>query len=127
MINYCQKDTCWHKGICQPLYLNYTCRCLVGSYYGRHCEIVTDQLRIRQIVSKSFAYIAIVAIASVFIFVMILDCLKYCLGIDPVDRSRKGRQLRKGKKGKQRKKPVIIIRYTYVNKLPQNSLTESTA
>lgn len=125
MINYCQRGACFHNGVCQPLYLNYTCRCLDGSYYGGHCEIVTDQLRIRQIISKSFAYIEIIAIASVFMFVMILDFLKYCLGIDPAARSRKGRQLRKAKKAKRKTKPVII-QYIYVNKLPQDSLTEST-
>ena len=114
MINYCQKGNCLHDGVCQPLYLNYTCRCLAGSYSGRHCEIKANGLLIRQIISQSFAYVAILAIVSVAAFVIILDFLKYCLGIDSVGRARKKRQPHKVKKGKRRKRPVKIIRYIYI-------------
>ena len=113
MNNYCQKDTCFHDGVCQPLHLNYTCRCLTDSYSGRHCEIVGNGLLTRQIISKSFAYVAIIAVTSVALFVIVMDILKYCFGIDPVGPTRKKLRSMKTKRRKKRKKPVTIIRYIY--------------
>jgi hypothetical protein len=65
------------------LLLNYSCECLIGSYSGRYCEITAKRIIIFKSVSKSFAYIAIIALVSVAIFVIIMDILKYCFGIDP--------------------------------------------
>ena len=97
MIDYCQKGACLHNGVCQPLLWNYTCRCLDGSYSGRDCEIVANRLFIRQMVSKSPAYVAASAMVAVATFVIILDVLKYCFGIDLAGPTRKELQFIKAK------------------------------
>lgn len=73
-------------------------------------------------VSKSFAYIGIVAMVSVVIFIVVMDILKYCFGIDPVreerERLRRERQIK-------RHTPVIQ-RFIYVNKLPSDETSMET-
>ena len=66
---------------------------------------------IYKMVSKSFAYVAIIAIASVAAFVVIMDILKYCFGIDPVEEERK--RMREEKRAKKRQ--PVIERFVYVN------------
>ncbi|CAF2929625.1 unnamed protein product [Rotaria sp. Silwood2] len=83
MINFCDNITCWNNGVCRPLLLHYKCECLGDSYSGRHCEITSLKIKIYKIVSKSFSYVAIIAISCVVMFVIIMDILKYCFGIDP--------------------------------------------
>ena len=112
MIHLCDSQPCLNRGVCRPLLLNYTCKCLAGSYSGRHCEIVAWNITILNIVSKSVAYVAIIAIVSVAIFVVVMDILKYCFGIDPVEEERE--RMRREKWAKKRKRPVIQ-RFTYVN------------
>jgi len=90
---------------------NYTCECLGTNYYGRHCEFLTTKIVVLKTISKSFGYIAIIALSTVAAFVIIMDILKYCFGIDPVERERD--QLRREKR-KKKKKPVVQI-FHYVN------------
>ena len=124
-INYCENARCLNKGVCQPLLLNYTCLCLGDSYSGRHCEITKNQILVLQRVSKSFAYIAIIAIIGVGIFVVTMDVLQYGFGVDPVGPLRKKPQ---PKKPKKRNKPVTIIRYIYVHgPIEQSSQTINSA
>jgi Notch-like protein len=103
-INYCLNVTCMNNGVCEPLLLNYTCECLSNSYSGRHCEITAKKIIIYKIVSKSFAYIAIIAMVSVAMFVVIMDILKYCFGIDSVSEERE--RFQREKRTKRRKRPV---------------------
>jgi hypothetical protein len=119
LINHCNNVTCFNKGICRSLLFDYKCECLFGSS-GRHCEHIATSLAIRKYVSKSFAYIAIIAMITAACFVIVLDVLKYIFGIDPVckerDRIRRRRALRK------KRKPKHIFRPHYVNEvslLPQ--------
>jgi hypothetical protein len=83
VINNCLNVTCLNKGICRSLFLDYKCECLYGSS-GRHCDQVSTGTIIRQYIAKSFSYIAIIAIATVAGFIIVLDILKYGFGIDPV-------------------------------------------
>ncbi len=126
-INSCLNATCQNNGVCRPLLLNYTCECLGDSYSGRHCEITTTKIIIYKIVSKSFAYVAIIAIASAVMFIVIMDILKYCFGIDPV---REERERIRRKKLEKKRKPVIQ-RFVYVNAPTpvdqSNSSVEETA
>jgi hypothetical protein len=85
---FCFNVPCQNNGVCRPLLLNYRCECLGDSYSDRHCEITATKIIIYKIVSKSFAYVAIIAIVSVAMFIVIMDILKYCFGIDPVDEER---------------------------------------
>lgn len=48
-----------------------------------------------QTVSTSFAYVAITAIIIVLMFVIIMDVLKYCFGIDPAKEERERIRKRK--------------------------------
>ena len=114
-INYCKKDRCLNQGVCEPLLLNYTCHCLTDSYSGRHCELTADKIVLLQTISRSFAYIAITAITIVAMLVVVLDFLKYCLGVDPVEPISRERQSMRREQSPKRKKPMIIIRYTYVD------------
>ncbi len=113
MINLCKSGPCMNNAVCRPSILNYTCECLGKNYYsGRHCEITSMKIIIYKIVSKSFAYVAIIAMITVAMFVIIMDILKYCVGIDPVHEDRE--RLRREKQAKKRKRPVIQ-RFVYVN------------
>ena len=120
MINLCDSQPCINRGGCRPLLLNYTCECLAGSYSGRHCEMVTGRMILLSVASKSVAYIAIIAIVSVATFIVVMDILKYCFGIDPVEEERQ--RIRRKRWEKRRKRPVIQ-RFTYVN-APMDSSTE---
>ena len=119
MVDYCYNITCQNRGVCRPSLLNYTCECVYG-YVGQYCETATKTLIIYQIVSTSLSYVAIIAMASVAIFVVVMDILKYCFGIDPVEEERE--RMRQEKRA-QKRKPVIQ-RFTYVHAEPS---TENTA
>ena len=69
---------------------------------------------IYQIVSKSFAYIAILAMISVAMFVIIMDILKHCFGIAPI--REEAERFRREKRARRRK--PVIQRFVYVNAAP---------
>jgi len=126
MIDYCESVTCENNGVCQRLFMNFTCACVHDGFSGRYCEIVSAKLFIIKFVSKSFAYIAIIALASTIAFIVIMDILKYCFGIDPTkDDLERIRRQKAFKRAKQRRKPVIQ-RFTYVNAPPPPPPTTTT-
>ncbi len=104
-----------------PLLGDYKCECLGNSFSGRHCEITENGIVIRQVISKSSAYIAILSGISVIAFIVIMDILKYCFGIDPTRDELE--RIRRQKRAEKVKRP-IIIRYTYVNAPPAESAPE---
>ncbi|CAF0855754.1 unnamed protein product [Adineta ricciae] len=108
-LNYCQNVTCENNGVCRGLLLGYRCECLGHSYSGRHCEFTDGSIILYKKVAKSFAYIAIIAMSLVALFVVFMDILKYCFGIDLVDRD-----LPRRNKVKKRRAPVIL-RFIYVD------------
>ncbi len=111
MINYCPNESCQNNAVCRPLLMNFSCECLGDSYSGRYCEITAPKIIIYKMLSKSFAYIAIIAMVSVATFVVIMDILKYCCGIDPTHE-----ELKRYRREKQAKKhKPIIQRFVYVN------------
>ncbi|CAF1400193.1 unnamed protein product [Adineta ricciae] len=110
-INYCINVTCQNKGVCRPLLLNYSCECLSSSFSGRHCEITATKIVIYKTVSKSVSYIAIIAMITVAAFVIIMDILKYCFGIDPTREELE--HIRREKRAKKRK--PVVQRFVYVN------------
>ena len=111
MINFCYNVTCQNRGVCRPSLLNYTCECLGDSYFGQHCQFTATKIVILQMVSKSFAYVAIIAMVVVAMFIVIMDILKYCFGIDPVEEERE--RMRREKREKKRK--PVVERFVYVN------------
>ncbi|CAF1140418.1 unnamed protein product [Adineta ricciae] len=100
-----------NKGVCRPLLLNYSCECLSSSFSGRHCEITATKIVIYKTVSKSVSYIAIIAMITVAAFVIIMDILKYCFGIDPTREELE--HIRREKRAKKRK--PVVQRFVYVN------------
>ncbi|CAM4826422.1 unnamed protein product [Rotaria magnacalcarata] len=106
-IDNCSHDTCENDGVCRPILLNYTCECLGDSYSGRHCEIPSMKTTILKTVSKSFAYIAIIAMISVAMFIVIMDILKYCFGIDPTRDDLERIQ-------QKRRKSRVVLQLVYV-------------
>ena len=119
-ISYCEDVTCQNGGICQTSFLNYTCRCLGKAYSGQYCEITTVSTRVLQMVSKSFAYIAILVMISAAMLIIIMDVLKYFFHIDPVHREIQQ------KKKRIKVRPPVIIRYIYVNTPPISNFEETT-
>lgn len=115
LINYCENITCENKGVCRPLLMDYRCECLGESFSGQHCQIVSTKFTVHKYVSRSVAYIAILCLIGVGAFVVIMDVLKYCFGIDltkeDLERIRREKAI---KRAKQRRQPVIE-RFTYVD------------
>lgn len=93
------------------MFRDFKCECLSSSYSGRYCESKSTGLKVRQFVSKSFAYIAILAMVTVALFVLIMDILKYCFGIDP---AAEDREYLRQQRMKKKRKPVIQ-KFVYVN------------
>ncbi|CAF1031937.1 unnamed protein product [Rotaria sordida] len=116
----CINIKCENKGVCISSHLSWRCHCLDSSLYsGKYCEKISTSLIIKQILSKSFASVAIVAIIAVFLFVIIMDILKYVFKIDPVDRERRLMKLKQKKKylNKNRKKPrkKVALKVFYIS------------
>jgi hypothetical protein len=88
-INYCWNITCFNGGVCRPSIGNWTCECPGKDYLGRHCELITSRITIYRSIAKSFAFIAIIAMSLVAMFIVMMDILKYCFGIDLIDEDRK--------------------------------------
>lgn len=109
-VNFCPEKTCYNRGQCRPLLGYAICECLPGSFTGDQCEITLKKVSLLRIISKSFAYVAIVALCSVALFVIVMDILKYFFGIDPVAEDRE--QLRQEKR---RRRPKIE-HFVYVNR-----------
>jgi hypothetical protein len=122
--NFCWNITCQNNGVCRPIVGNYTCECLGDSYFGRHCEHTTKKMVIYKIVSKSFGYVAIIAMVIVGMFIVIMDILKYCFGIDPVEEERE----RMRRKRVEKKRKPVIQRSVYIDaptKRPVSSIEET--
>jgi hypothetical protein len=107
-----------NNGVCRPLLLGYKCECLGDSYSGRHCEITAKRIIIYKIISKLIAWIAIIVMSVIVMFVVIMDILKYCFGIDPIRGERE--RYRRQKQAKKRKRPVVQ-RFVYVDAPLQSS------
>ena len=89
----------------------YRCQCLTNDYWGRHCEYVSTRLLIRQYISESVGYVAILVLVATITFVIVMDVLKYIFGIDPVrrerDEIRRGRALLERRNRKTRRRQGI--------------------
>ena len=106
-IDHCTNITCQNDGVCRSLPLDHECECLAESYSGRSCEIKSRRLVTRQIISKSWACVAIVALGLVAAFIVAIDVLKYVFGVDFIGK--------RAKKTKAKKcKPSTYVRFTYV-------------
>jgi hypothetical protein len=119
----CTGVVCENNGVCSSSYPTWSCRCLDPSLYsGQLCEVKSSSLSAKQALSKSFAFIAILAITGVFAFVITMDVLKYIFKIDPVARERQLIEWKRvgkpnatsSKKAKPRGKPKLAVRFLYI-------------
>lgn len=94
--DYCQYESsacdpirCENGGVCVSIFGNWSCRCVNPSLYsGTFCEIKSSSLQVKEIISRSFASVAIGCISTVVGFVLLMDFLKYCCHVDPVAEER---------------------------------------
>jgi hypothetical protein len=124
-VDICSNISCQNKGQCISSYGNWSCLCTNPTLYsGLYCQTESSSLRTKQMVSRSFAGIAIGCIVTVITFVLIMDILKYLFHIDPVDknfRTKKEKkenqrlQERRKKKIHKSKQPVIAVRFQYIH------------
>ena len=121
-INYCGNITCLNYGVCRPLLRDFKCECLNGSFYGVHCEITTTRVIVFRIVSKSFAFIAILAMTTVVTFVVVMDVLKYFFGVDPVHQKRMLTQQMQQEKQHRSDRIGIIINIIQPSTMPEPSV-----
>ena len=116
----CRNITCENHGFCIHSYQSWSCQCLDASLYsGEFCQHESSRLKAKQILSKSFAFIAILAITAVFVFVIVMDVLKYVFNIDPVDRERRLLALKEEKKythtlSKRTEHKKVALRFFYI-------------
>jgi hypothetical protein len=126
LTDYCLGVTCYNNAQCRPLLLNFTCECLTSDFTGRYCETKSSSVAIHQIVSRSFAFIAIVAVASFMSVIILMDFLKFFFHIDPVRQERlrlqRNRALTK-KKDRTPQQPKIALHFIYVNAVNNGSST----
>ena len=109
-MDLCKNISCLNRGVCRSSLLNYSCQCLGINYSGRHCEVTGNAIIVHQVVSRSFAYIAIIALVSAALWIVVMDVMKYCFGIYPVGNKDTNKQT----EGKHRD-AVVVIRFVYVN------------
>jgi len=110
---FCDNVECKNNGVCRSLSNGFKCECLGDFFYGTYCENESKKLTVLKVVSKSVSYIAILAMVSVAMFVIVMDILKYGFGIDPVESER--RIMRRERQAAKRRRRPVIQRFVYVN------------
>jgi len=116
--NYCKDISCQNYGVCQSLFLNYTCECLSDSFTGEYCENDNTNRITYQIISKSFAYICILFLVATAVYIVIMDVLKYVFHIDLTKKKSKYRPVIQ--------KFIYIIDATHLEQLQRNHSMSST-
>ena len=82
-MNYCGNVTCLNHGVCRSSPQGYRCECLGDSYSGRGCEVTAAQLKVRQILSRFIAGVAICLLIMLVLLIIAMDILQHCFGINP--------------------------------------------
>ena len=119
-VDLCSNITCENRGMCFTVDFMWKCLCLDTSlYYGDYCQFKTNKLVIREILSKSFASIAIGVISTTCGFILIMDILKYFFHIDPVEYERESYRKRLDERRRARRQikerePKFALRFQYV-------------
>ncbi|CAF1317461.1 unnamed protein product [Rotaria sp. Silwood1] len=120
-VDLCGNITCEHDGICQTVESVWKCLCVESTYYyGDYCQFKTTTLKVKEILSKSFASIAIGAIITTCAFVIVMDVLKYVFHIDPVATERDNYRKRREEQRRARR-PIknnqwkLALRFQYVS------------
>ncbi|CAF0966026.1 unnamed protein product [Adineta steineri] len=119
-VNLCGNITCENKGECETYDMHWKCVCLDSTlYYGDYCQFKTSKLEVKEILSKSFASIAIASLIVTCGFILIMDILKYFFHIDPVEYERETYRKRRDQRRRARKPPKngdmkLALRFQYI-------------
>jgi hypothetical protein len=90
--------------------MSWNCICLDKTlYYGAYCQFQTSTLKIKQVLSRSLASVAITIIVLTCSFIFSMDVLKYVFHVDPVKI-----QLIKWRLQKEADAPKVAIRFQYI-------------
>jgi hypothetical protein len=81
-VNDCLDIVCSNHGMCQDAINNFTCACFVG-FYGNQCEEASIEIVLLQVVSKSFAIVAVMLIAGIAVLVVASDIHTYATSRKP--------------------------------------------
>ena len=119
----CSSIKCENGAKCVSSFGNWSCRCSNDQLYsGTYCENKASSLKAKEVVSRSFAAVAIACLATVITFVLVLDVLKYGFKIDATanDIETKRRQYYERRRDAQRKRmglnrPSVAVRFQYVH------------
>jgi len=124
-VDLCSNISCQNSGKCVSVYGNWSCLCTNNELYsGVYCEIKSSSLIIKEMISRSFACVAIGCISTVIGFVLLMDVLKYFFNIDPVHKNIPSnktkqknyhRQERQKKKINKSKQPMVAVRFHYIH------------
>ncbi len=120
-IDLCDNITCENNGVCITSQFMWKCICLDSSfYYGDYCQFKTKALKLREILSKSFASIAIGMIIATCVFIIVMDVLKYGFHIDPVEVERESYRQRRearrrARRGIRSTEPKLALRFKYIS------------
>jgi hypothetical protein len=107
--------------MCETVELTWKCICLDSTlYYGAYCQYATGKLKLREILSKSFASIAIGTMITTCTFIVIMDILKYAFNIDPVEAERESyrkrlEDRRRARRSTRNYEPKLALRFQYVS------------
>jgi hypothetical protein len=112
-VDNCANVSCLNGGVCRSSLLNYyTCDCLGSSYSGRHCEVSSRTLERQALVSRSLSVVAIVAMSMVVAMVVSMDVLKYCFGVDSVEKAEEDDRPTRRRRSRA---DLVGLRYVYVS------------
>ncbi|CAF4202848.1 unnamed protein product, partial [Adineta steineri] len=130
-VDICANITCQNYGVCSSSYGNWSCECINPDFYsGTYCQIKSSSLHVKEIVSRSFACVAIGCISTVIGFIILMDVLKYGFHINPSEhdleswKAKKNYHRRKEerrraderqKKYNLSKQPILAIRFSYID------------
>ncbi|CAF0764349.1 unnamed protein product [Adineta ricciae] len=129
--NVCANITCQNDGLCVSKYGNWSCVCTNSDLYsGTYCEYKSSSLRAKEVVSRSFACVAIGCISTVIAFIIIMDILKYGFKVNPAgseiqtwrEKKRLQRRAMRRQGERSRKKKIdnprmhaSAVRFNYIN------------
>ncbi|CAF4214290.1 unnamed protein product, partial [Adineta steineri] len=130
-VDICANITCQNYGVCSSSYGNWSCECINPDFYsGTYCQIKSSSLHVKEIVSRSFACVAIGCISTVIGFIILMDVLKYGFHINPSEHDLESWKAKKNyhsrneerrraderqKKYNLSKQPILAIRFSYID------------
>ena len=116
----CTNITCENRGICRTIGFAWKCFCFDTTlFYGHHCQYKSNKLKVLEVLSKSFAYVAIGVISATCTFIILMDVLKYVFHIDPVEFERENYRKR-CEANRRNRTPIridrsgLVLKYQYV-------------